>query len=97
FNDDEVVDALRYHTLCNAALCEVGLALIVADALEPGRARQPAWRAALRARMPDALEDVSLEVVREKLVRTLAAGRWLRPELVALWNRLAARAREGAQ
>jgi 2-amino-4-hydroxy-6-hydroxymethyldihydropteridine diphosphokinase len=87
--DAEVLDAIRYHTLGNARLGMLGLALIAADYLEPGRPTQTLWRSTLRARMPHAFQAVLLEVVRDKLWRGLDRAHPLRPEMIGLWNRLA--------
>jgi HD superfamily phosphohydrolase YqeK len=93
YDDAEVMDAVRYHTAGHASLGRLGLALICADALEPGRRLAPAWRAALRARLPLALDAVVPDVIADKLRHNLEAGRPMRDGMVALWNRLAADAR----
>jgi HD superfamily phosphohydrolase YqeK len=92
--DAEVLDAIRYHTLGDARLGKLGLALIAADYLEPGRPAQTLWRSTLRARMPHAFQAVLLEVVRDKLWRGLDRAHPLRPEMIGLWNRLASDAQQ---
>ena len=91
--DDGVLNAIRYHTLGDARLDSLGLALIVADYLEPGRPGRPLWRTGLRARMPAALEEVAFEVVGDRLRGSLDRGATVRAEMVELWNRLVADAR----
>jgi 2-amino-4-hydroxy-6-hydroxymethyldihydropteridine diphosphokinase len=86
--DTEVLDAIRYHTLGDAALGQLGLALIAADYLEPGRPAHTLWRSTLRARMPHAFHAVLIEVVRDKLRRGLDRSHPLRSEMIGLWNRL---------
>jgi HD superfamily phosphohydrolase YqeK len=93
FADAEVLDAIRFHTLGHPDLGRLGRALIAADALEPGRFRQPSERAALRARFPFSCDDVLRAVIGEKLTRAVHRQHSLRPEMVALWNRLVADAR----
>jgi 2-amino-4-hydroxy-6-hydroxymethyldihydropteridine diphosphokinase len=88
-NDGELLDAIRYHTLGDARLGQLGLALIAADYLEPGRPTQTLWRSKLRARMPHAFHAVLLDVVRDKLWRGLDRSYPLRLEMIGLWNRLA--------
>ncbi len=61
--DDEVLDAVRYHTLGHTGFGRLGRALFLADFLEPGRKVLPEWRAALRARMPHEMDAVLREVV----------------------------------
>jgi HD superfamily phosphohydrolase YqeK len=95
YTDAEVLDAVRYHTVGDAGLGRLGLALIAADALEPGRTQSPVWRAALRARLPLSFDDVILEVIADKLRRNLESVRPLRAGMVELWNRLAADAPDG--
>src|SRR5690606_38071992 len=51
YDDVEVLDAIRYHPLGHPDLGRLGLALVAADFLEPGRLRRPAYRAALHARL----------------------------------------------
>lgn len=87
-DDEEVLEAIRFHTLGHAGLGRMGLALIAADFLEPGRVTHAEWRAGLRERMPLALHAVVREVVRTKLTRSMDAGSPIRPEMVDLWNRL---------
>lgn len=86
--DGEVLDAIRYHTSGHPDLGRLGMALIAADYLEPGRPAAPLWRTRMRARMPHAFDAVVHHVVHEKLRRSLDRGAPLRPEMVALWNRL---------
>lgn len=88
-HDSDLLDAIRYHTLGDARLGQLGLALIAADYLEPGRPTQTLWRSTLRVRMPHAFDAVLREVVRDKLWRGLDRAYPLRPEMIALWNRLA--------
>lgn len=87
-DDTELLDAIRYHTLGWDRLGTLGLCLIAADFLEPGRVQRAEWRAALRARMPHELNAVMREVVRAKVERDLQAGEPVRPELLSLWNAL---------
>lgn len=94
YTDAEVLDAVRYHTAGHESLGRIGLALIAADALEPGRRETPARNAARRACLPVAFDDVVLEVVGDKLRYGIESVRPLRAGMVALWNRLSADARE---
>jgi HD superfamily phosphohydrolase YqeK len=86
--DDDVLEAIRYHTLGRAGLTTLGRMLIAADFLEPGRPELPIWRASLRARMPEALDDVFATVVDTRIRVTLDRRKQLRPEFVAMWNSL---------
>jgi 2-amino-4-hydroxy-6-hydroxymethyldihydropteridine diphosphokinase len=84
--DAELLDAIAYHTVGHPSFGQLGRALYLADALEPGRTFAPAWTAALRARLPRAFDAVLLEVTAERLEHLVARRLPLRPETVAFWN-----------
>jgi HD superfamily phosphohydrolase YqeK len=84
----DMLDAIRYHTLGHAAPGRLGRALVSADFLEAGRPELPVWRSSLRARMPAALDDVFIEVVKMRLRVSVEEGKPLRPEFIAMYNRL---------
>ncbi|HEX7119037.1 MAG TPA: HD domain-containing protein [Longimicrobiales bacterium] len=90
--DRALLDAVAYHTLGHPKLDRLGRALYLADFLEPGRAFEPAWRAALRARMPEAFDAVLREVVAARIAHLLRAGHPIRPESLAFWNDVAGEA-----
>lgn len=91
--DAPLLDAIRFHTLGDPGLDRLGLALIAADYLEPGRSDRPVWRSSLRARMPDAFDDVIRAVIADKLRCGLEREEPLTPGMIALWNAVADRAR----
>lgn len=91
-DDPSLLDAIRFHTLGDPRLDRLGLALIAADYLEPGRPGRPLWRSSLRARMPAAFEAGVSAVVGDKLYRALEREEPIRPEMIALWNELTSRA-----
>lgn len=78
--DEELRDAVRYHTLGSARFGRLGRALYLADFLEPGRTFAPEWTASLRARMPAAMDDVLREVVRSRVQHVSESGSTLHPE-----------------
>jgi HD superfamily phosphohydrolase YqeK len=61
--DEELRDAVRYHTLGSARFRTLGKALYLADFMEPGRTFDETWTASLRARMPGEMDAVLREVV----------------------------------
>lgn len=67
---------------------DAGKALYVADFLEPGRNLRNSWRAGLRSRMPQELEDVTREVAAARITHLVKKGRPVRPETFAFWNSL---------
>lgn len=86
--DLELLYAIAYHTVGSSQFGLLGQALYLADTLEPGRNFDPAWTAALRARVPGEFDAVLREVVAERLGHQLELCRPLRPESVDFWNSL---------
>lgn len=80
--------AIAYHTLGHPDLDRLGRALFLADFLDPGRAFRASWRAALRSRLPDALDDVLWTVLAARICYLTERGMALRPETTAFWNRI---------
>lgn len=85
--DDELLLAVAYHTTGHGEFEELGRFLYLADYLEPGRAFRPQEHAAWRARLPEAMPAVLLEVAAARIGRTLRGGRPLLRETVDFWNR----------
>jgi HD superfamily phosphohydrolase YqeK len=94
-DDAELLEAVRYHTLGRPGLGRLGRLLMVADYLEPGRPQHPGWRAMLRARMPEALDDVFAAVIQRRMRAGLERRHPIRPEMMAMWNELVER--DGAE
>ena len=82
----DVLDAVRYHTLGSPSWNRTGKALYLADFLEPGRRFLAKERAAIAARVPKDLEGAFRDVVRMRIEWTLREGAELFPETVELWN-----------
>ena len=82
----DVLSAIRYHTVGNAAWSRTGRALYMADFLEPGRRFSRRDRAFLAEQVPSNFDGVFQQVVRAKLAWSLHEGHSLFPETVALWN-----------
>lgn len=87
--DEELLQAVAYHTLGHPELGATGRALYAADFLEPGRKLRNEWRARLRKRMPEDGDKVIKEIVRARIEYLLRKGRPVRPETMAFWNRMA--------
>lgn len=84
--DDEFLDAIRYHTLGHARLGRLGRALYLADFLEPGRDFAVEWRDGLRRQMPEALDEVLVEVLASRLGHLVEVRKPIRPETAAFWS-----------
>ena len=82
----DVLEALRWHTVGSAAWGRGGRALYMADFLDPGRSFARADRAFLAARVADDFDGVFRQVVRQRLEWSLRDGKGLFSETVGLWN-----------
>jgi HD superfamily phosphohydrolase YqeK len=86
--DDEIRDAVRYHTLGHPCLGRLGKALYLADFLEPGRDFEPEWRASLAARMPGEMDEVLVEVLASRIRHLIDRRKPVSPETAAFWSAL---------
>lgn len=86
--DEEMADAIRFHTLGYSGWGQLGRALYLADYLEPGREWDAEARARLRERVPTEFSTVLREVAGERLARLIGQQKPVRPESVAFWNAL---------
>jgi HD superfamily phosphohydrolase YqeK len=82
----EVLDAIRHHTIGHAGWNRTGRALYMADFLEPGRWFLGPERAYLAAHVPHDFDGTFKQVMRLRFEWTLANGGELFPEAVELWN-----------
>lgn len=80
--DEALLRAVAFHTLGHPDLDRLGRALFAADFLEPGRDLRNAWRARLRARMPDEMDDVVLEILTRRVEHAREKHGDVRPESV---------------
>ena len=85
---EELLEAIRWHTLGNPAWGRVGQALFMADYLEPGRPFSQADRAFLASHVAVDFDGVFRQVVRTRIEWTLREGKTIFPETAALWNRV---------
>lgn len=86
--DEELLDAISFHTLGSSSFRALGMALFAADFLEPGRTLNEEWRQELRRRAADDLENVVREILAARIGYLVERGRPLRPETVGFWNRM---------
>jgi HD superfamily phosphohydrolase YqeK len=85
-DDAPLLLAVSHHTIGHANFDQLGRALFVADYIEPGRRHEPLRLATLRARMPDALDEVVRDVLHARMSRLLREGRPIRSETASFWN-----------
>lgn len=82
----DVLDAIRYHTVGSQTWNQVGKALYMADYLEPGRKFSKQDRIFLSTLVPTAFDGVFRQVVRARLEWSIREGNFIFPETVSLWN-----------
>jgi HD superfamily phosphohydrolase YqeK len=91
--DDEVVGAVRCHTVGSPKFGTLGRALYLADFLEPGRTFSPEWTESLRRRMPGEMDAVLREVVEARIGHVMKSGAIVHPETRAFHAQVQAEAR----
>lgn len=82
----DVLEAVRYHTVGLASWDRTGRALFLADFLEPGRNFLIAERQFVARQVPHDLDAAFRQGVRLRIEYALSQGGALFPETVALWN-----------
>jgi HD superfamily phosphohydrolase YqeK len=82
----DVLNAIRYHTVGWAAWERTGKALYLADFLEPGREVLVSEREFLASQVPKDFEAAFRQCVRLRIEWALSQGGELFPETVELWN-----------
>lgn len=83
---EEVLDAIRWHTIGWARWGRTGKALYMADYLEPGRPFSRSDRGFLARHVPLDFNGTFRQVVRHRLEWVLREGHELYPTAVELWN-----------
>ncbi len=83
---EDLLDAVRYHTVGCASWGRLGRALYMADYLEPGRKFSRADRGYLASQVPHDFDATFRQVLRARLEWSLREGMRLFPEAVSLWN-----------
>jgi len=84
----DVLEAVRHHTVGCASWERTGRALYMADFLEPGRGFLLSERAFVASQVPRDFDGAFKQVVRMRLEWSLAQGGEMFPETVELWNRM---------
>jgi 2-amino-4-hydroxy-6-hydroxymethyldihydropteridine diphosphokinase len=82
----DLLEAIRWHTVGSATWGRLGRALFMADFLEPGRNFARADRAYLAAHVATDFDATFRQVLRMRIDHALREGHTLFPETVALWN-----------
>lgn len=82
----DVLDAIRFHTVGNADWGRTGRALYLADFLEPGRTFVRVKRARIATKVPRDFDRAFRDVVQLRIEMALRERGKLFPETVAMWN-----------
>lgn len=85
-HDESLLRSVAYHTVGHPDLDRMGRGLYAADFLEPGRPFLNVWRAELRARMPDEVDEVTREILGARIRHLVDCGVRLLEPTVAFWN-----------
>lgn len=93
--DDELLEAVAWHTVGDPELGALGRHLYLADFLEPGREFLPEVRERLRWLMPEEPMEALLSTVALRIAHRLEVRGALRPRTIAFWNRLLEESGEG--
>lgn len=88
---EDVLDAVRWHTLGSSTWARTGRALYMADFLEPGRKFMASERAFIAAQVSHDFDGAFHQVVRLRLDLTVREGGIIFPETAALWNSILGR------
>jgi HD superfamily phosphohydrolase YqeK len=83
----DVLDAVRFHTVGSTEWKRTGKALYLADFLEPGRPFLTAERRFVAEQVPHDFEGAFRQCVRLRIEWSLSQGGELFAPTVALWNR----------
>lgn len=86
--DEDLLQAIRHHTLGAGGLQVLGLALYAADFLEPGRKGNRSWRDKLEARAVRDLRGVVEEIVSSRIDYLRSSGFPIHPDTQALRDSL---------
>jgi len=86
--DEPLLLAVAWHTLGHPDFDALGKALYLADYTEPGRDYDSKSLAKKRARLPDDMDAVLLDVTTDRIRRSLKKGRPLLEPTVGFWNAL---------
>lgn len=87
-DDEPLLTAIAWHTLGHPDFDALGKALYLADYTEPGRDYESPELADRRARVPDQMDAVLLEVATERVARSLERRRPLLEPTIGFWNTL---------
>jgi HD superfamily phosphohydrolase YqeK len=82
----EVLDAVRYHTIGSTKWERAGKALYLADFLEPGRSFLQSERAFIADQVARDFDGAFRQSVRLRIEWSLNKGSELFPETIELWN-----------
>ena len=86
--DDEILDAVRYHTSGHPTLTQLGLLVFISDKLEPRKIRSYPYQQELRHIANESLHQAALEFLCRESALRLQQRRPVHPNSVATINAL---------
>lgn len=87
-SDQEVLEAVRWHTTGSADMSPLAKVVLVADKIEIGKVQQNLLLAAVRTLAPDDLDAALLEYLGQSLEESVRLGRMVHPQVVTARNHL---------
>ncbi len=90
-DDEDLLEAIAYHSLGRGGMQRLGRFLYLADYLEPRRKFAREGRDALVEHLPHDPERALRGVCAQRIAHQLQRGTALRPETVEFWNELVGR------
>ena len=87
-DDDEILDAVRYHTMGHPTLTPLGLLVFIADKLEPNKIKSYPYQQELRHIANESLHQAVLEFLCRESAMRLQRRRPVHPASVATINAL---------
>lgn len=82
--DEEILDAIRYHTVARAEMTLLDKIIYVADVTEPGRDYDGVEE--LRKLSKKSIESAYCEAVRRSLTHNISKGAVIHPNTLDAWN-----------
>ena len=89
--DNEILDAIKYHTTGHPEMNEIAKIIFIADFIEPGRKYKECIdvRKKLKGKME--LDKILLLVLEKKLIYLINNNKIIHPYAINLWNKLRSR------
>ena len=88
FDDEDVLEAVRWHTTGRQGMGEIAKAVFIADKLDPNKVRRYPYLNEVQSLAEDSLDRAILEYLDQGLLYFVREGELIHPESVELRNEL---------